>query len=120
MKALSIAREQNGDGGWNFYRRGSASGIDDSAGAVEALAVAGGHARAVTRGAAFIARQRSADGGFPLAQGGPSNAQSTAWAVQALTAAGRSPGAAPLRYLARLQGAGGAIRYSHGSAPAPR
>jgi len=78
MKALSIAREQNGDGGWNFYRRGSASGIDDSAGAVEALAVAGGHARAVTRGAAFIARQRSADGGFPLAQGGPSNAQSTA------------------------------------------
>ena len=40
----------------------------------------------------FILRQQNADGGFPLSAGGPSNAQSTAWGMQALAAAGRDLG----------------------------
>jgi hypothetical protein len=45
----------------------------------------------VRRAAAFLTAEQNPDGGFPLAPGGPSNAQSTAWAVQALVAAGRDP-----------------------------
>ena len=47
--------------------------------------------RAVRRAVRWLARRQNADGGFSL-QGGPSNAQSTAWAVQGLVAAGRGPG----------------------------
>ena len=40
---------------------------------------------------ASSSRRQNADGGFPLVPGGASNAQSTAWAVQGLLAAGRDP-----------------------------
>ena len=66
------------------------------------------------------------DGGLPLSPGGASNAQSTAWAIQALVAAGRNPdrlrrrGArSPLAYLRSLQSGSGAIRYSRTSTQSP-
>jgi hypothetical protein len=65
----------------------------------------------VARAAAFAARP-NADGGMPLSPGGASNARSTAWAIQALVAAGRDParvrrrGArSPLAYVRSLHGA---------------
>ena len=125
--AAWIARRQNGDGGFNYARRGGASSIDDTAGAVQAIAAAGlGRGRAVQRAARYLAFRQNRDGGFPLQSGGRSNAQSTALAVQALVAAGRSPdrqrrhGArSPLSYIRSLQSSGGSVRYSRASPATP-
>jgi Squalene-hopene cyclase C-terminal domain/Prenyltransferase and squalene oxidase repeat len=122
-----IAGQQNRDGGWNFAGRGAPSGIDDTAGAIQALTAAGrSRAGAVARGAGFIARSQNLDGGFPLQPGAGSNAQSTAWAVQAFVAAGRNPdrvrrggSRAPLAYLRTLVAADGSVRYSRTSAQTP-
>ena len=59
------------------------------------------------------------DGGFSLTKGRESDAQSTAWAIQALLSAGEKPGKAPFRFLARLRRADGSYRYSvrYGTTP---
>lgn len=122
-----LARQQNTDGGFNFAQRGGASGIDDTAGAIQALVVAGRRGSKVTsRATAWLARQQNPDGGFPLGPGSGSNAQSTAWAIQALVAAGRNPDAArrggarsPRAYLRSLAEGSGAIRYSRTSTQTP-
>ena len=82
--------------------------------------------KTVRRAARFLARRQNPDGGYPLQPGGPSNAQSTAWAVQALVAAGRNPdrqrrnGArSPVAYLRSLVTPSGAVRYSRTSAQTP-
>jgi energy-coupling factor transport system substrate-specific component len=122
-----LGREANRDGGFAFSGRGAASGIDDTAGAVQALAAAG-HRRGPTvrRAASFVLAHQNPDGGFPLQPGGPSNAQSTAWAIQALIAAGRNPDRArrggarsPLAYLRSLTGGDGSVRYSRTSRQTP-
>ncbi len=118
-----LAGQHNRDGGFNFAGRGGASGIDDTAAALQGL-VAAGKRRTTTvrRAAAFLAARQNADGGLPLAIGGASNAQSTAWAIQGLVAAGRDPAKArrrgarsPLAYLRSLQSSSGAVRYSRTS-----
>ena len=50
------------------------------------------NARALAAAAGFLTRAQNLDGGYPQQPGGESNAQSTAWAVQGLIAAGRNPG----------------------------
>jgi hypothetical protein len=77
------------------------------------------------RAADWLVSRQNPDGGFSL-QGGASNAQSTAWAVQGLVAAGRAPGKvrkggsrSPLGYLRSLVTASGAVRYSRTSAQTP-
>jgi squalene-hopene cyclase-like protein/ECF-type riboflavin transporter S component/prenyltransferase/squalene oxidase-like repeat protein len=125
--AAWIVTQQNRDGGWNFGGRGAPSGIDDTAGALQALRAAGRSRRgAVARAAAFIARTQNADGGFPLQPGAGSNAQSTAWAVQAFVAAGRNPdrvrragSRSPIAYLRTLTATDGSVRYSRTSAQTP-
>jgi energy-coupling factor transport system substrate-specific component len=125
--AAFLVRQQNRDGGWNFGGRGAPSGIDDTAGAVQALIAAGRSRRGVVaRGARFIARTQNPDGGLPLQPGAGSNAQSTAWAVQALVAAGRDPdrvrrggSRSPLGYLRTLVAPDGSVRYSRTSAQTP-
>jgi hypothetical protein len=79
----------------------------------------------VRRAADWLEGRQNPDGGFAL-QSGPSNAQSTAWAVQGLIAAGRNPARvrrggsrSPLGYLRSLVTASGAIRYSRTSAQTP-
>ena len=122
-----VARQQNRDGGFNFARRGGASGVDDSAAALQALAAGGRRAGAgVRRAATFLARAQNPDGGMPLQPGGASNAQSTAWAVQGLLAAGREPervrsrgSRSPLGYLRTLVAADGSVRYSRTSGQTP-
>jgi hypothetical protein len=74
----------------------------------------------------FIVRNQASDGGFALIPGGPSNAQSTAWAVQALLAGGRDPAKVrrngsrdPMSYLRSLTAGNGAVRYSRTSRQTP-
>ncbi len=69
---------------------GGGSDVDDTGAALEAL---GSGSAATGRAANFIRRQQASDGGFPSEPGGDSNAQSTAWAIQGLIAAGVDPGA---------------------------
>jgi hypothetical protein len=122
-----IERQQNGDGGFGFGVRGSPSDVDDTAAALQALVDAGArNARALTAAADFLTRAQNLDGGYPQRPGGESNAQSTAWAVQGLIAAGRNPGSlrrrgsrSPLGYLESLLSPGGSIRYSRTGSQTP-
>ena len=112
-----LVRQQNPDGGFSFSQRGSPSDVDDTAAAVEALVAARASKRVIARAVGYIERARGRDGGFPEEPGGGSNAQSTAWALQALIAAGTSPlGDA---YLARLTTSSGAVDYAAGQAQTP-
>jgi energy-coupling factor transport system substrate-specific component len=122
-----IERQQNGDGGFGFGGRGSPSDVDDTGAALQALADAGAHnARSLGAAADFLVRSQNLDGGYPQQYGGESNAQSTAWAVQGLIAAGRNPGTvrrrgsrSPIGYLESLLAPGGSIRYSRTGAQTP-
>jgi energy-coupling factor transport system substrate-specific component len=122
-----IANQANDDGGFNFGTRGAASGIDDTGAAIQALVAAGRRGTpTVRRAASFLVRGQNSDGGFPLQPGGASNAQSTAWAIQGLIAAGRDPGRvrrngsrSPVGYLESLVTPSGAVRYSRTSAQTP-
>ena len=121
------AHRQNGDGGFNWARRGGSSSIDDTAGALQALAAAWPVGRSsIVRAARFLAARQNRDGGFALQFGGGSNSQSTALGVEGLVAAGRSPdaqhrggGRSPLTYLRGLQRSSGAINYSRVSGATP-
>jgi energy-coupling factor transport system substrate-specific component len=122
-----IERQQNGDGSFGFAGRGSAGDVDDTAAALQALVDAGARVTRVLGAAtSFLARAQNLDGGFPQQPGGESNAQSTAWAVQGLIAAGRDPGSlrrrgsrSPLGYIESLLAPGGSVRYSRTSTQTP-
>jgi hypothetical protein len=117
-----LVRQQDSDGGFNFGTRGGLSDVDDTGAVLEALAGAKGtgaaHARA--RAIRYLRDQQDGDGGFPAMPGAGSNAQSTAFAVQGLVAAGVDPGslrrrdASPLDYLRGLIAPDGHVRYSRG------
>jgi uncharacterized membrane protein len=122
-----LARQQDSDGGFGFATKGAGSDVDDTAAAMQALAAAGlrGHT-AMARGVAFLRRAQDLDGGYPQQQGGTSNAQSSAWAVQALLAAGGDPAKvtrggsrSPLAYLESLVGPEGSVRYSRTGTQTP-
>ena len=121
-----LTAQQDRDGGFNFAVAGGASDVDDTGAALEALAgdSAAGPVRA--RAVAFLRRRQDRDGGFPSQPGSGSNAQSTAWAIQGLEAAGVTPdgfhrgGApSPLAYLDSLQTPGGMVHYARGQAQTP-
>jgi hypothetical protein len=123
-----IVRQQDSDGGFNFATKGGLSDVDDTGAALEALARAGGSAaaRARSRAAGYIRGQQDRDGGFPGMPGAGSNAQSTAFGVQGLLAAGVDPGSlhrkgapSPLDYLRSLIAADGHVRYSRGTDETP-
>jgi energy-coupling factor transport system substrate-specific component len=122
-----IAGQANPDGGFNFAGRGGPSGIDDSGAALQALAVGGRRrGKVADRAARFVVRHQNDDGGFALIPGGPSNAQSTAWAVQGLLAVGRDPAEVttggsrdPMAYLRSLTDSSGEVRYSRTSRQTP-
>ena len=76
-------------------RRRGAPDANDTAAAIQALRAAGVKGRPIDRGVAFLRRHQNRDGGFELTLGRGSDTQSTAWAIQALLAAGRSPGRPP-------------------------
>jgi Prenyltransferase and squalene oxidase repeat len=122
-----VIRQQDSDGGFNFGTRGGLSDVDDTGAVLEALAGARGtpatHARA--RAIRYLRGQQDADGGFPAMPAAGSNAQSTAFAVPGLVAAGVDPGslrrrgASPLDYLRGLIAPDGHVRYSRGVEETP-
>ena len=59
------------------------------------------------------------DGGFELTRGRGSDAQSTAWAIQGLVAAGARPPRSAFAYLAKLRRPDGSYRYSARFAATP-
>jgi energy-coupling factor transport system substrate-specific component len=109
-----LARQRDQDGGFNFGTAGGSSDVDDTGAVLEAL---GSNERAVS----FIERHQNRDGGFPSQPGEESNAQSTAWAVQGLVAAGTGSAAVDraLGYLSSLAAPDGHIRYSRSSDQTP-
>jgi Prenyltransferase and squalene oxidase repeat len=103
-----LSRQSRG-GGWGWS---SAPDSNDTAAVVQALRAAGVRGRPIRRALAFLLRYRNRDGGFELTLGRGSDAQSTAWAVQAFVAAGKPPPRGALAYLRRLQRPDGSFRYS--------
>lgn len=113
------------DGGFNFSGRG-ASGVDDTAGVIQALVAAGHRNHRVTKQAlAFLRGRQGEDGGFPIGTQTQSNAMSTAWGIQAMLAMGQNPvklrsgGRSPVAFLRSLADADGHIRYSRTSDQTP-
>jgi len=118
-----LVRQQDADGGFNFATRGGESDVDDTGAVLEALAGDGGSgaARARARAVQYIRSQQDRDGGFPSQPASGSNAQSTAFAVQGLIAAGVDPASlhrhgssSPLDYLRSLIAGDGHVQYSRG------
>ncbi|HWD68711.1 MAG TPA: prenyltransferase/squalene oxidase repeat-containing protein, partial [Solirubrobacteraceae bacterium] len=103
-----LAHQHDRDGGFNYGTRGGSSDVDDTGAAIAALA--GAHRpRVIASAVAFIRGQQNRDGGFGDQQGAGSNAQSTAFAVCGLIAAGVNPAVlhrrgapSPLAYLRSL------------------
>jgi energy-coupling factor transport system substrate-specific component len=121
-----LAAQQDHDGGFSFGVAGGSSDVDDTGAALEALAGDAAAARVRTAAVTFLRRQQDPDGGFPSQPGSGSNAQSTAWAIQGLDAAGvpagpvhRDGSASPLDYLDSLAAPDGQIRYSRGVSQTP-
>jgi uncharacterized membrane protein len=116
-----LAAQQNGDGGFGFGTRGGGSDVDDTAAVLQALVDSGAPSdgAALARAVAFLVHAQNPNGGLPQQPGGESNAQSTAWAIQGLIAAGRNPNTvtragsrSPLGYLQSLVAPDGSVRYS--------
>jgi energy-coupling factor transport system substrate-specific component len=122
-----LAEQQNSDGGFGFGVRGGGSDLDDTAAVLQALVDAGVRTGPVlARASTFVVRVQNPDGGYPQQPGGQSNAQSTAWAIQGLIAAGRGVGAvthegsrSPLGYLESLIAPDGSVRYSRTGSQTP-
>jgi energy-coupling factor transport system substrate-specific component len=117
-----LVHQQSSDGGFSFATAGGGSDVDDTGAALEAL----GPGRSAVHAVSFLRRQQNPDGGFPSEPGGPSNAQSTAWAVQGLLAAGVNPDSlhhsgavSPLAFLRSLIGSDGHLLYSRGTDQTP-
>jgi hypothetical protein len=115
-----LLRAQHRNGGWAWYPRG-APDSNDTAAAVQALRAGGVGARSkpIRRALTYLRGLQRPDGGFPLTKGRASDAQSTAWAIQAFVAARRDPGRGPFRYLASLRRADGSYRYSRSYTTTP-
>ena len=105
-----VARQAR-SGGFSWGVGGRPDSNDTAAG-LEAFRVAGVHGAPVTRAVSFLLGFENCDGGFELSRGRGSDAQSTAWAIQGLVAAGRTPPRAAFAYLARLRRPDGSYRYS--------
>jgi hypothetical protein len=105
-----LLSRQSRAGGWGWTA--GAADSNDTAAVVEALRAIGVRGTPIQRGLRFLLGFRNSDGGFELTRSRGSDAQSTAWAVQAFLAAGKAPPRGSLAYLRRLQRADGSFRYS--------
>jgi len=109
--ARYLLRRQDRAGGWPWYPGGQPDS-NDTAAALEALRAAGVHGKPIRRGLAYLHGLQRRDGGFELTRGRGSDAQSTAWAIQAFLAAGKAPPRGALAYLRRMRRSDGSFRYS--------
>ena len=106
-----VLRRQARSGGWAWYANGRPDS-NDTAAAIQALRAAGVTGAPIRRGLAYLRRLRNGDGGFELTPGRGSDAQSTAWAVQAFLAARRPVPRGAFAYLRGLRRPDGSFRYS--------
>jgi hypothetical protein len=114
----ALVDRQHRSGGWG-WATGIAPDSNDTAAAVQALRAASGPRASVARGLAYLRALRKKDGGFPLVSSRDSDAQSTAWVIQAFLAAdARVPNGA-FAYLTSLRRADGSYRYSKKYAVTP-
>jgi energy-coupling factor transport system substrate-specific component len=111
---------QNGDGGWGDVP-GQPSNADVTGSVMQALP----DTKAAEGGLSYLRKHQRSNGGFALGAAGGVNSQSTAWAVQGMTAVGADParistsGSSALDYLAARQDADGHYRYSEASDQTP-
>jgi hypothetical protein len=117
------------DGGWS-YDGTAETGSDTNTTALAIQTLAGNDAAqtALAKALAYLKTQQNDDGGFPYSQassfGSDSDANSTAYVLQALAAAGADPEGAdwsaangnPLSALVGLQNESGALRYQAAAA----
>jgi energy-coupling factor transport system substrate-specific component len=108
---IFLLAQQRPSGGWSWARRGAADS-NDTAATIQALRALSVSGAPIERALTYLRRLQNRDGGFELTAGRGSDAQSTAWAIQAFVAAGRKPGRAAYAYLARLKQDDGSYRYS--------
>ncbi len=116
-----LAAQEDSDGGFNFATRGGQSDVDDTGAVVEALAGTR-YTLQVGRAVRFIERQQNGDGGMPSQAEGPSNTQSTAFAIQGLVAAGQKATAAVTRAQAYIRARirpDGATNYAKDNSQSP-
>jgi Prenyltransferase and squalene oxidase repeat len=106
-----VLARQSGNGGF-AWNAGGQPDSNDTAAALELFRVAHVTGAPLARAVSFLLGFQRHDGGFELAKGRGSDAQSTAWAIQGLVAAGRAPPRSAFAYLARLKRADGSYRYS--------
>jgi energy-coupling factor transport system substrate-specific component len=122
-----LIHQQNADGGYGFAGAGSSSDSDDTGAVLEALAGGpDGAGAARARAVRYLRGHQERDGGFASQPGMGANAQSTAWAVQGLVAAGVNPDGlrrraapSPLDYLRSLIAPNGSIAYARGQTQTP-
>lgn len=117
LVAALIAR-QTRSGGWGWARH-IAPDSNDTAGAVQALRAAKVDGAPIRNALVFLRSVRNADGGFALVPGRESDAQSTAWTIQAFLAAGSKPPSGAYAYLRGLRREDGSYRYSRRYAVTP-
>lgn len=112
---------QNEDGGWGDVP-GSPSTADGTGAVLQVLSQG---SKGSKRGLDYLRTVQRKGGGFPLGGNGEVNAQSTAWAIQGIVAAGAKPsefrrgGASAPEYLAARQADDGHYRYSKSSDQTP-
>jgi energy-coupling factor transport system substrate-specific component len=107
----ALLARQATSGGWG-WAKGIAPDSNDTAAVIQALRAAGVSGAPVRRGLAYLRTTRNDDGGFGLGGGRDSDAQSTAWAVQAFVAADARVPKGTFAYLQRLRRSDGSYRYS--------
>ncbi len=114
----SLLARQAKNGGWG-WGKGVAPDSNDTAVAVEALSAANVSGKAIRGALAYAATLHRPDGGFALGSTSASDAQSTAWAIQAYLAAGKPAPKGALAYLGRMRQGDGSYRFSQRYAVTP-
>jgi hypothetical protein len=115
-----LAKVQNKDGGWGDVP-GSPSTPDGTGAVMQAMA----GSKVAEKGLNFLRDAQRSSGGYALANSGPANSQSTAWAVQGMIAVGANPtsistgGNTARGYLLSRQASDGHFAYSGSSDQTP-
>jgi prenyltransferase beta subunit len=107
----TLLARQAPSGGWG-WATGVAPDSNDTAAAIQALRATGVTGAPIRRGLDYLRGARNRDGGFALVRGRESDAQSTAWAIQAFVAAGARVPTGAFAYLRGLERDDGSYRYS--------
>ncbi len=114
----TLLADQNHDGSWPVSPGGDGDSNLTASGIMAAVAAGmAPNSTMIVRAVASLKRFRS-QGGYALIVGSPPDAQSTAWILQGLAAAGKRDPTAEA-YLASLQRPNGAVAYQRGLSITP-